>query len=278
MPGILAARFLSIPYVLHEQNSVLGRVNRLLVSKAQHLAFGLKPAKQVSAHKPLKTQKITLTGNPVRKVILDHAVTLYSLPADQDDICLFIIGGSQGARILSDVVPAALVQLDKSLHTRLRVWHQARPEDVNRVTEVYSKAGIKANVASYFDDIAPIMAQAHLLIARAGASTIAEATVMGCPAIFIPLKIAADNHQMMNAQNICAEGGGWIIEEDKFDPKSLKNLLLRLLSDNFVQLQQASGRMRHVAIPDAAKRLAHICMEIVVSGGEDSAHGKAGDK
>lgn len=250
MPAVLAARSMGIPYMLHEQNAVLGRVNRWMAKHSRLVALSVEKTKGVPAD-----VKTVVTGNPVRTLIANLANIAYAVPMGGGDIRIFVIGGSQGARILSDVVPATLKELSRDHRERLDVTHQARPEDVERVTKAYADAGIRAVVKSYFDDVAGLLLKTQLVISRAGASTLAELTAMGRPAIMVPLAIAADNHQMANAALVQDVGGGWVMEEKDFTPERLVLLLDKLL-DDMGDLRNASDQMRMLARLDAADALA----------------------
>lgn len=256
MPTVLAARSMGIPYVLHEQNAVLGRVNRLMAGGARTIALSVEQTERVA-----DSSETIVVGNPVRSLIKKVANIAYAVPLGDGPIRLLVIGGSQGARILSDVVPEALGRIDPDYVERLDVMHQARAEDVERVVEAYAKAEIKADVRPYFDDVAGILLTAQLIVCRAGASTIAELTAMGRPAVLVPLSIAADSHQLANARLIEAAGGAWVIEEQDFTPRALSDLILTLF-DDMGKLREASEGMRSLAKLDAADKLAAHVIEI----------------
>lgn len=255
LPAVLAARSLKIPYILHEQNAVLGRVNRLMAKKAYRVALSLDHTERV----PEGAQTI-VTGNPVRKLISKLANIAYAVPLGLGDIRLFVLGGSQGARILSDVIPQAIAEQDEEIKERLDVLHQARPEDVERVRKTYDEAGIKADVKSYFEDVGAILLRTQLVIARSGASTIAELTAMGRPAILVPLAIAADDHQSANARHVVDAGGGWMYPENEFSVDALREHLHKVLL-NLGELRDASDGMRTIARLTAAEDLAAIIID-----------------
>lgn len=256
LPAVLAARSLSIPYILHEQNAVLGRVNRLMAKGAHTVALSMDSTARVPEGVPT-----VVTGNPVRKLIAKLANTAYAVPFGFGVIRLFIIGGSQGARILSDVTPSAIAGLDKEMLDRLEVLHQARPEDVDRVVAAYADAGIKAEVKSYFDDVGSILLRTQLVIARSGASTLAELSAMGRPAILVPLAIAADDHQTANARNVAEAGGGWVYPEPEFTIDALREHLHKMLQD-MGDLRDASDGMRTIARLNAAEDLASVITDL----------------
>lgn len=256
MPAVLAARSMGIPYVLHEQNAVLGRVNRWMAKNSRLVALSVEQTEGVP--QGIHTRVV---GNPVRSLIANLANIAYAVPMGGGDIRLFVLGGSQGARVLSDIVPAALASLDDGLRGQLVVTHQARSEDVDRVVAAYSQAGIRAVVQPYFDDVAAQLLKTQLVISRAGASTLAELTAMGRPAVLVPLAIAADNHQYANATLVGEAGGGWVIEEKDFTVERLSKLLTDLF-DDMGDLRAASDQMRQLARLDAAELLATEVIDI----------------
>lgn len=263
LPAVLAARMMGIPYVLHEQNAVLGRVNRLMASRCHSLALSVENTERVPAG-----VKTIVSGNPVRTTMASLANIAYAVPMGGGDVRMLILGGSQGARILSDVVPAALDKLGDQYRDQLDVTHQARPEDVERVQATYKNANIRAEVKPYFDDVAGLLLKTQLVISRAGASTLAELTAMGRPAILVPLAIAADDHQTANAARVGEAGGGWVIAEEDFTVDRLVMLLDKLFG-NMGDMRDASDQMRTLARLDAAETLATIIMDI--GGGENTA-------
>lgn len=256
LPAVMAARSLGIPFILHEQNAVLGRVNRMMSKDAELIALSVENTDRIPSG-----VKTTVTGNPVRKLISKLANIAYSVPLGFGNIRIFIIGGSQGARILSDTVPEALADLGEDYRSRLDIIHQARPEDVARVKAAYLEAGIQAEVSPYFEDVGGILLRTQLVICRSGASTLAELTAMGRPAILVPLKIAADDHQTANARIVAEAGGGWLMPEEEFTPKALTMKLNKMFED-MGDLRDGSDGMRSIARLDAADRLADIVINI----------------
>jgi len=256
LPVVMAAQNLSIPYILHEQNAVLGRVNRMMAKNAHTVALTFEETKRI----PEGTNTV-LTGNPVRKLISKLANIAYAVPLGFGDIRLFVIGGSQGARILSDVVPEAIRGLSDEFRERLDVVHQARPEDVDRVRAFYEESGVRAKVESYFDDVGAILLRTQLVISRSGASTLAELMSMGRPAILVPLAIAADNHQMENARIVAEAGGAWIMEEAEFTPDNLQEKLDKMFS-YMGGMRDGSDGMRSVAQLNAAEDLAELVIQL----------------
>ncbi|MDA0652207.1 MAG: undecaprenyldiphospho-muramoylpentapeptide beta-N-acetylglucosaminyltransferase [Proteobacteria bacterium] len=262
VPTMWAATGARIPTLLHEQNAVLGRANRLLASRVDRIATSFDPDIVVSRN---ERGKALLTGNPVRAAIREIANAPYpARKTGNQTLSLLIFGGSQGARILSDVVPAAIATLPEAAREKLQIVQQCRGEDLDRVRRVYSSAGIKADLAPFFDDMPRRLAAAHLVIARAGASTIAEVTVAGRPIILVPYKHAMDDHQTANARAIDATGGGWMMPEDVFTEATLAAKLKILLTD-LELLPTAAARARDAGWPDAAERLADATEALATS-------------
>jgi len=261
LPVILAARSMGIGYVLHEQNAVLGRVNRAMAKSAALVALSVEETQLIP-----KGTETKVTGNPVRKMIAKLANIAYAVPLGWGDIRVFVLGGSQGARILSDVIPAAIAALPKECRDRLDMVHQARAEDVARVRSTYDKADVKADVKPYFDDVSAVLLRTQLVICRSGASTLAELAAMGRPAIMVPLAIAADDHQYANAALVEAVGGGLIMREDEFTSDALSAKLGKLFED-MGDLRNWSDGMRTLARLDAAEDIARATLALVSSGG-----------
>jgi len=210
-------------------------------------------------------EKVRHTGNPVRSIVLDAARYAYVPPAADGPIGLLVFGGSQGARFLSNTVPPALASLPVHLRSRLQVVQQARPEDVPAVEAAYRYSGIASQVAPFFTDLPSRMAWAHLVIGRAGASTITELTVIGRPSILVPLPHALDNDQLENATRLAESGGAWCIEERDLDVGRLTAALTEALMDP-ERLAATAQRARAEGRPDAVERLADLAMELVEAG------------
>ncbi|WP_374764353.1 undecaprenyldiphospho-muramoylpentapeptide beta-N-acetylglucosaminyltransferase [Yunchengibacter salinarum] len=260
MPGLLAARTRAIPAMVHEQNAVLGRVNRWMAPKTAGVALGLPDTRRV----PLGVPTLA-TGNPVGGAVARLADRPYPVPKGTGPVRLMVLGGSQGARILSDVVPTALSRLDDSLRQRLNVVHQARPEDVARVEGTYTAAGIDADVRAFFQDVPERLADTHLVICRAGASTLAEVTALGRPAILVPLRVAADDHQRFNAERLVRAGGGWMLTEDAFTADALVHRVADLIAAPDI-LARAATASASLAAPDAASKLADMTETLIQRG------------
>jgi UDP-N-acetylglucosamine--N-acetylmuramyl-(pentapeptide) pyrophosphoryl-undecaprenol N-acetylglucosamine transferase len=247
---VLAASRRRTAIILHEQNGVLGRANRLLVRRGAHLALSLEATTRVPSG-----ARTTVTGNPVRAGVLVLEDEPYAPPTDR--IALLVLGGSLGARVFSDVVPAALAALPDPLRRRLSVVQQCRAEDLDRVRDAYAAGGIDAELDVFFANIADRLAAAHLVITRAGASTVAELAVAGRPTLLVPLPGAIDDHQTANARALAATGGAWIMPQPTFTAPALSARLTTLLSDP-ATLATAALAIRAAARPDAATRLADL--------------------
>ena len=260
-PSLLAASSMKIPTVLHEQNAVLGRVNRLLASDAVAIGTAYD---EVGRVKPRDTEKVVLVGNPVREEI----VRLGELPFPSFDelapLKILVTGGSQGASILSNVVPAGLGLLDPSLRRRLQVVQQCRPEDIERVRAQYAELGIPAELMTYIEDMPQKIGDAHLIIGRAGASTVAELTAAGRPAILVPFAAATDDHQTANAREMVKAGGARAVAEANFTPEMLARQVEALAMDPEA-LSNAAARALSVGRPHAARDLADL-VERVAGG------------
>ena len=244
--------------VLHEQNSVLGRANRFLAAHADLLALSFPDTARVP-----KAVRTEITGLPVRPAIRALAPRGYAAPTDR--INLLVLGGSLGARVFSDVVPPALAALPDALRTHLSVTQQCRAEDLERVRTAYSASEIAADLAPFFTDIADRLAGAHLVIARAGASTVAELAVAGRPAILVPLPGSIDDHQRGNAQALARIGGAWMITQSEFTPDALCSRLQEVLTDT-IRLTDTAAAARRFARDKAAATLADAVEALVRQG------------
>ena len=253
-PSLLAASARKIPTVLHEQNAVLGRVNRLLAGEAEAIGTAYDTVERL---KPKFADKTVLVGNPVR----DSIARLGELPFPPFDeiapLKILITGGSQGATVLGEVVPEGLGLLQPSLRRRLQVVHQCRPDDIERVRKTYAELGIPAELMTYIEDMPEKLADAHLVIGRAGASTIAELTAAGRPAILIPFPAATDDHQTANAREMTAAGGARTIQQTGFTPTVLARQIEAMAADP-VALNNAAARALSVGRPHAARDLADL--------------------
>ena len=249
---ILAARLLrrAPAVVLQEQNAVLGRANRFLAGRADVLALGFEHTARVPAG-----MVTTVTGNPVRQAIAALASVAYQPPAAR--IRLLVLGGSLGARVFSDVVPAALALLPAALRGRIDLVQQTRPEDLERVRAAYAALDVPAALSPFFGDVAERLAASHLVIARAGASTVAELAAAGRPAILVPLPGAIDDHQSANARALALAGGAAAMAQSGFTPAALAKTMDDLLGDP-ASLARMAAAARGTARVDAASRLADL--------------------
>jgi len=240
--------------MIHEQNGVLGRVNQVFARRVNTVACGTWPTDL-----PIGVTGIH-TGNPVRGAILDRHNTPYPTTID-GPLNILIMGGSQGARILSDVVPDAVSRLPMDLHTRLHISHQARPEDLARVTDAYTLAGIEADVQTFFADVPDRMSNAHLVITRAGASSVADVSIIGRPAILIPFAAATADHQTANARGLVDAGAALLIQESALDPAALSEQIHAILTDLPRATEMAANALS-TGTPDATERLAALVEQL----------------
>ena len=255
IPAMTAALTMGVPRMIHEQNGVMGRVNRVFAGRVHRIACGIWPTDlpdSVSGRH---------TGNPVRAAVMDLAGAPYTAPDDSGTLHLLVIGGSQGARVLSDVVPAAIALLPDTMRPRLAVSHQARPEDLDRVTHAYAQVGIHAEVQPFFDDVPDRLAAAQLVISRAGASSLADITAIGRPSILIPFAAATGDHQTANAQALADSGAAHVHPESVLDADGLTRDIRAILSDP-ARARAMADAARQLGRPDAARRLYDLVTEI----------------
>jgi UDP-N-acetylglucosamine--N-acetylmuramyl-(pentapeptide) pyrophosphoryl-undecaprenol N-acetylglucosamine transferase len=257
-PGMLAAVYLGLPTLIHEQNAVLGRANRLLAPRVRRIATTFPNTAGV---RPGDRTRAVHTGNPVRPAVLAVCQTKYKAPQRGGAIELVILGGSQGARIMSEIVPPALAALPTRLREVLRVSHQARPEDVAAAEAIYRKSRIQAELHSFFADVPERLARAQLVICRAGASTIAELSAIGRPALLIPYPFAMDDHQSANARVLAEAGCGWVIPQSELRPDTLSLHLENLLTDQ-TALTTAAQRAVEFGRRDATRELAQLALDL----------------
>ncbi|NIJ07886.1 UDP-N-acetylglucosamine--N-acetylmuramyl-(pentapeptide) pyrophosphoryl-undecaprenol N-acetylglucosamine transferase [Sphingomonas vulcanisoli] len=254
LPALLGAFADGIATVVHEQNAVLGRVNRLVAGRVRAIATAYPHVERL---KPRYAKKVHLVGNPVRQIIRQIGQKPFPPFDDLSPFRILVTGGSQGATILSTVVPYGLGLLPEPIRQRLQIVQQCRPEDIDQVRARYRELGIPAELATYLPDLPEILARSHLVIARAGASTIAELTVAGRPAILVPLPSAMDDHQSANAREMSAAGGARMIAQANFTPPVLAQQITALLEDPEA-LIAAAALAKASGIPDAAARLADL--------------------
>jgi len=259
VPSVLAASLLGIPTILHEQNARLGRANRMLARRAGRIATAFETV----AALPLGAEaKVVRVGMPVRPAFARLRDRGYQPPEGSGPIRLLVLGGSQGARVFGEIVPAAIDRLTARLRSRLVISQQCRPEQLIAVEEAYRRIGIGVEIAAFFDDVPARLAATHLLIARAGASTIAEITAVGCPAVLVPYPFATDDHQTANARAVADAGGAWLIPQDALTPEGLAQRLEDLFG-NPGQLAAAAAGARAAGFDRAASRLADLVLELI---------------
>ena len=258
VPPVLAGWLLGIPTLVHEQNGVLGRANRFLAPRAKGLATGFADVKSVPASVSHKTHVV---GNPVRPAVLAVADIPYQPISVDGPIRLLVTGGSQGARVMSEVVPKALALLPHDLKARLSVVHQARGDDLALAERLYGEAGIKADIRAFFDDLPKRIADSHLVIGRAGASTVAELGVIGRPSLLVPLPGSLDQDQAANAESLARIGAATVIRQANFTPEALMEHL-KWLFHHPSELTDSSAAAKSAGIPDAAARLARLVADV----------------
>jgi UDP-N-acetylglucosamine--N-acetylmuramyl-(pentapeptide) pyrophosphoryl-undecaprenol N-acetylglucosamine transferase len=256
IPPVLAAGWRGVPSLIHDANAVIGRANRLLAPRVSAIATTFP---DVFRNDPALAGKATLTGNPVRPTVVVAAATSY--PIETDRLRLLVFGGSQGARIMADIVPSAIGQVDTALRARLVIVQQAREEDLPRVRETYTSLGVAAEVAPFFSDLPARMAASHLVVSRSGASTVAELAAIGRPAILVPLPHALDQDQFANAGVLERAGGAVRITQDAFTPQRLASQIAGLAAAP-TRLQTMAAAARSVGRLDAADRLADLVLKV----------------
>jgi UDP-N-acetylglucosamine--N-acetylmuramyl-(pentapeptide) pyrophosphoryl-undecaprenol N-acetylglucosamine transferase len=253
LPVMVAASLARVPSALHEQNAVLGRVNRLIAPRVKKIAATFPFTRFAPDH----PERVVFTGTPVRAEVAALRAEPYSPPTPEGPIRLLIFGGSQGARALSEIVPAALTQLPGDLRARLEITQQARADDLAMVEAAYRAAGLKAVVARFFTDLPRRMAASHLVIARSGASTLSELAVIGRPSILIPYPHAMDDHQAANADVLERAGAAWVIKQDVLNAEGLAQKLTEILTHPNM-LEACGQAAKSLGHPDAAARLADL--------------------
>jgi len=265
VPPLLAANFLRIPTMLHESNGVMGKANRFLSGRVDRIAAGL-PNLQVPA---ALRKKVVFTGNPVRPNVLTAAQQPY--PETEGGLLwLLVTGGSQGARVMSDIVPDAVAALPTELRARLRIVQQARAEDLDRVQAAYATLGVVAELAPFFADLPARMAAAHVVIARAGSSTMSELAAIGRPSLLVPLPHALDQDQASNAAFLTEAGASETVQQSDFTPAFLAGRLAEWLAAP-QELARRAGAAKRMGVLDAAERLADVVLS--VAAGCDIAKG-----
>ena len=258
IPAMTAAWVLRVPRMIHEQNGVLGRVNQLFAKRVDQIACGTWPTALPASVGG------THTGNPVRAAILARAGAPYIPPGDYP-MSILVMGGSQGARIMSDIAPPAIAALPEHIRRNIRVSHQARAEDLERVTNYYANELITADVQTFFDDVPNRMADAQLIISRSGASTVADVSIIGRPVIWVPLASAIRDEQTANARQLVEAGAAVLMTEAEFEVPALTEKLVALLSDEDGPRKMAAAAMA-CAVPDATERLVQLVENLAQAG------------
>ena len=259
VPPLMAATMRNIPTVIHEQNGVMGRANRMLAPRVTKIATGFPTLKNLD--EALK-EKTVFTGNPLRPPVIAALATPYRAPSDK--LSLLAFGGSQGARVMSEIVPAAVALLPAETRAKLSIVQQARPEDIDQVRAAYARLGVGAECAAFFNDLPARMAAAQLIVARSGASTVAELAAIGRPAILVPLPHALDQDQAANAGALEQAGGAIRIMQSDLTPERLAAEITRLAAapDELARMAaaaKAAGRL------DAAERLADVVIDMAAA-------------
>lgn len=258
-PPLLAAKLRGISTAVHEQNAVLGRANKMLAGRVDAIATSFAVTKGLDGALLAKARH---TGNPVRDIVVTAAARHYWRPEPSQPFELLVFGGSQGAKYFSDIVPPALTLLPPAIRARLRVTQQARIEDLDRVKAAYAAIGIDAEVAAFFKDLPTRMAAAHLIIGRAGASTVAELTVIGRPAILVPLPHSLDNDQLHNALMLAQTGAAWCLEQKDLTPERLATELETLVMRPGL-LATAANAAKGQGRADAVEQLADLAVGLM---------------
>ncbi|MFZ4541037.1 MAG: undecaprenyldiphospho-muramoylpentapeptide beta-N-acetylglucosaminyltransferase [Rickettsiales bacterium] len=253
-PTMVAAMMAGERTIIHEQNSVLGRVNRLLAKRAKLIATTYEQTRMMPE---AARARVRLTGNPVRAAVCAIAKVDYPALAENGMMRVLVIGGSQGASVFSEIVPEAMKRLPDDVRARIRLDQQCREIEIEDVRAKYAALGMQVDLAPFFVDVAARLASAHLVICRAGASTVAELMVAGKPALLVPLPIATDNHQYYNAQAIEESGAGWVVTQQAFTPESLAAKLETMMRVPH-RLSEAAAKMRTLANANAAEILADL--------------------
>ncbi|PRY26002.1 UDP-N-acetylglucosamine--N-acetylmuramyl-(pentapeptide) pyrophosphoryl-undecaprenol N-acetylglucosamine transferase [Aliiruegeria haliotis] len=254
IPAMTAAWVLRLPRMIHEQNGVLGRVNRVFAKRVDAVACGTWPTDLPDGVEGVHT------GNPVRVKVMDRAGAAYIPPGDYP-MSILVIGGSQGARILSDIVPPAIAALPLEILQTLRVAHQARDEDGARVAAYYEEHAISAEVEPFFQDVPRRMSEAQLVISRSGASSVADISVIGRPSILVPYAVATGDHQTANARGLAESGGAIVIPESRLEVDVLSEQIAAVLSQPEGAMQMAHAALSQ-GMPDATERLVEMVLEL----------------
>jgi UDP-N-acetylglucosamine--N-acetylmuramyl-(pentapeptide) pyrophosphoryl-undecaprenol N-acetylglucosamine transferase len=271
LPTCFAAAHKGIRLVLHEQNAVLGRANRVLAPRAQAIATSFP---EVRGLRERDRAKLHRTGNPVRTSFVAVGRKPYAVADSTGPLRLLVTGGSQGARVFNELIPEAVSRLPESMRLRLAVSQQVRGTDFQRVRELYADTGADVELRSFFDDLPERLQNVHLVIARAGASTVTELAAAGRPAILVPYPFAADDHQGANAAAVADAGAGWLLRQDDATPETLAATLESLFADP-ARLTAAADAARRFTEPKSAARLAELVLGETNGAGNDTGRAAA---
>lgn len=265
VPTLVAACLGNYKTAIHEQNAVFGRANRALASRVDRIVTCFADMDTGSAG---SAERIVQAGMPVRQAALDLQNVDYPTLDATSPLNILVLGGSQGARVLSDVIPGSIAALPEEFKSRLKITQQCRPEDLDRVKNAYAQANVDAELSSFFNDVPRRMTNAHLIIARSGASTVAEALVVGRPTLMVPYPYAVDDHQTKNAHAVDEVGAGWLMPEPAFSEDALALRLEHLFSLPNT-LRKASDCARAAGRPDATEQLAKIIENLIQPDGSN---------
>jgi UDP-N-acetylglucosamine--N-acetylmuramyl-(pentapeptide) pyrophosphoryl-undecaprenol N-acetylglucosamine transferase len=261
VPPVLAASFLKVPTVIHEANGVMGRANRLLARRSSVIATGFANIKGVPASVPGRSIH---TGNPIRPAVLDAARQPYPSFGEGEKLRLLVVGGSQGARVMSDVVPPAIELLPQEIRSRVVICQQARGEDLERVRAHYQRLGVEFEAEPFFKDLPRRLGQSHLVISRSGASTVAELAAIGRPSILVPLPGSLDQDQAANAKTLGDLGAAIVLPQSEFTPERLAGEIRSFIQQPD-RLTRAAAAAHSASITDAAERLAQAVLQLIPS-------------
>ncbi len=259
VPGVFAAQKLNIPTILHEQNAIIGKANVFLSSNSERIALSVDNTAGLDRE---ETYRSVITGNPVRPEISNLSNIDYPDFSDGKDMNILVMGGSLGATVFSEVVPQTLIQLPEEYRKRLKIVQQCRAVDIDDVRAIYDEAGIDAKLETFFEDVASELSKAHLVIARSGASTVAEVSVAGRPAIYVPYPHHKDQQQKKNANAVADVGGAWVMTEGGFKQDALLTRI-ETFFQNPDSLSRAAAHAKECGSPDAAKKLGNLVTAIM---------------
>lgn len=260
LPAVVGGILLRVPCCLHEQNSVLGRVNKRLAPFVTKIASTFPELRGLS---PSHQSRVVVTGNPVRDTVRQRAASAYNAPGEGSPIKVLVFGGSQGASVFSEIVPKAISVLPEAMRVRLNVVQQCRDSEIEEVQKVYQSQNIVADIRSFFDDLPSKIEDAHLVLCRAGASSVTELAAIGRPGILVPLPSAMDDHQTYNAGFLADQGAGWLMPQPEFQVDRLSQLLRQLFQDP-ARLNVAAQKASSLGKPAATEALADLVDDLAM--------------